>query len=319
VVLAVLAWIAVGGVMSAVSGRPAPRGRLVDIGGRRLRIVCEGQSGEGPDVVFEAGAFGLAADWAEVQRRLALQGVRSCAYDRAGLGYSDPGPSPRDGLAIERDLQRLLAAAGERPPFVLVGHSMAGLHLRLFAGLNPGRVAGLVLVDADTPEESETRPAKATLAGFTVVSRLAAFSATFGALKPLAFLGDTIGLPAHAAAEKRWAFTSAGHNRTGAAEVDLWTRTAEQAKAAGQLDPSLPVVAVTADHHSADEQSLLTAHARAARRGEAWNVPSASHATLLGSVHAAEIVRAIEFVRAASEEEAGAHALASTVVFRPRG
>eukprot|EP01030_Chromulinospumella_sphaerica_P033167 gene33167-34000_t len=94
--LALLLSIALGGLVSAFSAT-SPPGRLVDIGGRRLNLVCAGpEQADGPLVVFEAGAFGLSADFGAVQEGLAAKGVRSCAYDRAGLGRSDPGPSPRD-------------------------------------------------------------------------------------------------------------------------------------------------------------------------------------------------------------------------------
>ena len=73
---------------------------MVDIGGRSLRIVCEvPRDGRFPTAILESGAFGFSADWAEVQTVLAARGIRSWAYDRAGLGHSDPGPSPRDGAA----------------------------------------------------------------------------------------------------------------------------------------------------------------------------------------------------------------------------
>ena len=117
------------------------RGERFSIGDdRRLRAVRAGPArSDRPLVVLEAGAFGFSADWAAVQARLADQGVRSLAYDRAGLGYSDPGPEPRDSLAIAVDLERLLASIGETGPLILCGHSMAGLHVRLFAARNPGR------------------------------------------------------------------------------------------------------------------------------------------------------------------------------------
>ena len=102
-----------------------------------MHLICEGPKGAGPTVLFEAGAFGFSADWGVVQEQLAAQGLRACAYDRAGMGLSDPGPQPRDGLAVVGDLERLLAAAHEKGPFILVGHSMAGLYLRLFANRNP--------------------------------------------------------------------------------------------------------------------------------------------------------------------------------------
>src|SRR5690349_11738547 len=98
------------------------RGEFVDIGARRLRVVRAGPAAAEPLILLECGAFGCAADWAVVQERLAAQGLRSLAYDRAGLGYSDAGPIPRDGAAVVADLEALLAAQGETGPMVLVGH-----------------------------------------------------------------------------------------------------------------------------------------------------------------------------------------------------
>src|SRR5690606_3957208 len=135
---------------------PAGRGHRFDIGGRRLRLVAAGERGPGPTILLESGSFGCAADWAEVQKRLAAKGLYSLAYDRAGLGLSDPGPNPGAGRAIGDDLAALLAAAGEAGPFILVGHSMAGLMVRLFAARRPKDVRGLVLVDATTPESMDS-------------------------------------------------------------------------------------------------------------------------------------------------------------------
>ena len=83
----------------AKAGFHPTRGQLVDIGGRRLRMVRAGPQGAEPLILLECGAFGCAADWAEVQHRLATKGLASLAYDRAGLGFSEPGPKPRDGAA----------------------------------------------------------------------------------------------------------------------------------------------------------------------------------------------------------------------------
>ena len=128
------------------------RGELIEIGGRSLRVVRAGPADARPLVVLEHGAFGCAADWAVVQERLAAKGFRSLAYDRAGLGHSDPGPTPRDGRAIVSDLAALLRTLDERDPVVVVGHSMGGLMVRLFALTHPDRVLGVVLVDAVTPD-----------------------------------------------------------------------------------------------------------------------------------------------------------------------
>ncbi|HEY2710412.1 MAG TPA: alpha/beta fold hydrolase, partial [Caulobacteraceae bacterium] len=103
--------------------------------------------GEGsPTVVFAAGLNGTALHWARVQPAIALR-TRTVAFDKAGMGFSDPGPMPRTASAVVQDLRRALAAAGIPPPYVLVGHSQGGPQMRLFAFCHPHEVAGLVMVD----------------------------------------------------------------------------------------------------------------------------------------------------------------------------
>jgi pimeloyl-ACP methyl ester carboxylesterase len=284
------------------AGAPEPRGAFVDIGGRRLRIVCEGPKGPGPTVVLESGAFGFAADWGAVQAGLAAEGVRSCAYDRAGMGYYDPGPAPRDGVAGVEDLEKLLAASGETAPYVLAGHSMAGLRIWLFARRNPDKTAGLVFVDATTPQVSATSSGQAFLKQFGQASHLAAWAASVGLLKPLSFMGDTIGLPPQAAAEKHWAFANARHNRTSAEEVSQWAQAAEQAAASGPLDPDLPVAVVTAGHSPVNWRNLQASPANLSRHGYVASVEHANHASLLGQKFCGAIVKGIDVVRAAAAE-----------------
>lgn len=279
------------------------RGRFVDIGGRRMRIVCEGPRGNGPTVVLESGAFGFSADWAAVQARLTAEGVHSCAYDRAGLGYSDPGPDPRDGLAVASDLERLLAAADEPGPYILVGHSMAGLYVRLFTGRNPDKVRGVVLVDAATPE-AQGPQMQHFLDAFGAVSRLAGWGASLGLLKPFEFAGDTIGLTGRAAEEKRRAFGDGPHNRAAADEVDHWAVTAEEARKFGLYDPDLPVAVVTAGRGPQSWKGMEAEPARRSRHGYYRNVPDAAHATVLGERFADEVVAAIDHVRAAVAQDA---------------
>ena len=310
IVLGMIAYIAVGGAMSALAGSPHPRGKFYDIGGgRRLHMVCAGPArGDGPTVLFEAGAFGFSADWGVVQERLAAQGVRSCAYDRAGLGFSDPGPAPRDGLAIVGDLEKLLAVSGERGPFILCGHSMAGLHVRLFAARNPAKVAGIILVDATTPEAMDTPMVRQFVGQFANLSRLAAWGAQGGLFKPLAGTGlaDKIGLDGAAAAEKRWAFAHGAHNAWAAEEVRQWPLTAKEAREAGPLNPDWPVAVITAGaaNGRAGWKDVQTAPARASHHGFVEHVNGAGHATLLGVAHADEIIRGINHVRGAISAEA---------------
>ena len=155
---------------------PPPRGEFIEIDGRRMHVVRAGLKSAAPTVLLEAGSFGFSADWAAVQARLAALGCYSFAYDRAGMGLSAPGPAPRDSRAIVADLEKLLAAAGETGPFILVGHSMAGLHVHLFAGRNPGMIAGLVLVDAVTPAAAAEPVARRWAAQYVKLSKAAAWA-----------------------------------------------------------------------------------------------------------------------------------------------
>jgi len=119
-------------------------GRSFDIGGRSLNIYCSGQGA--PTVILESNWGAPGFSWVYIQRQIA-KFTRACWYDRAGYGWSDPGPFPNHSDAIARDLHKLLQASGNRPPFVLVGHAMGAFHIRVFRGYYPSEVAGLVFVD----------------------------------------------------------------------------------------------------------------------------------------------------------------------------
>lgn len=127
-----------------------PPGQRIDIGGHRLHLHCAGQGA--PTVWLEAGLGNDVNHWSGVFDALAAR-QRTCAYDRAGLGWSDAGPMPRDADQIVDEAVRLLRASGEPPPYLLVGHSNGGAYVRLIAAALPGQVAGLVLVDP-----SQTHP-----------------------------------------------------------------------------------------------------------------------------------------------------------------
>src|SRR5262245_3014805 len=129
---------------------PAPPGRLVDIGGLRLHLNAAG-SGK-PLVVFDAALGGSSISWTLVQP-LVSGFARTCVYDRAGFGWSDRGPLPRTAGRAADELRIALDRAGERPPFLLVGHSFGGLVTRIFAARYRSDVAGLVLVDPAQPED----------------------------------------------------------------------------------------------------------------------------------------------------------------------
>ncbi len=122
-----------------------PPGRLIDVGGYRLHLQCVGTGS--PAVVLDAGLGGTSLDWNLVQAEMG-QTTQVCAYDRAGMGWSDPGPQPRTPGQIARELHTLLTKAGVPGPYVLVGQSLGGKNVRMFARQYPDQVAGMVLVDA---------------------------------------------------------------------------------------------------------------------------------------------------------------------------
>src|SRR3989344_5584329 len=112
--------------------------------GRRLNLYCVGEGR--PTVILDCGLGESTLTWAKVQPAIART-TRVCSYDRAGYAFSDPGPFPRDAQHIVADLQQLLRAADLAPPYVLVGHSLTGQTMRLFASREPASTAALVLVD----------------------------------------------------------------------------------------------------------------------------------------------------------------------------
>lgn len=304
ILLAVLvlaaAWGAAAVAAEVASRSGKPRGEMIDIGGRKLRLVCEGPRSSKPVVWMEAGAFSGAADFAAIQQKLTAKGLRSCAYDRAGMGYSDVGPSPRDGDAITADLEKLIAASGETGPFVMMGHSMAGLYVRQYALRNPDKVVGLVLLDAVTPEMIGLDGAQKFVDGMTGIARL---GAVVGPLKaPLYLMGDRIGLPPAGKAEKRRGFISARQSRAAYAEVLSWRAAAEQAKAAGELKPEWPVAVITAGSLSGRMEgwnAVRQAPARGSRAGSIDNVEAASHTTMLGLTYGDRVVAGVDRVLAA--------------------
>jgi pimeloyl-ACP methyl ester carboxylesterase len=138
---------------SPVSARSGTFNGPVDIDGRSLHLRCQGEGS--PTVILEAGGFGTPSDvWGAVMPQVAAV-TRVCRYDRANnqTGRSDPAPTPRTAADIVADLHTLLETADVPGPYVLVGPSVAGLFVRLYAATYPDDVAGLVLVDASHEEQ----------------------------------------------------------------------------------------------------------------------------------------------------------------------
>ncbi|MFN0069487.1 MAG: alpha/beta hydrolase [Limisphaerales bacterium] len=148
-----------------------PPGRLVDVGGHRLHVHVRGAGS--PTVVIDAGLSGASYDWETVAGGIASF-AQVCTYDRAGYGWSDSGPRPRTTQHVVEELRSLLANAGLRPPFVLLGHSWGGLNLRYFASRHPDEVVGLILVDAlNTDLDMRAEMDGSTPLLYTVLNHLA--------------------------------------------------------------------------------------------------------------------------------------------------
>jgi pimeloyl-ACP methyl ester carboxylesterase len=280
----------------------AVRGEFIDVGGRCLRCVRSGPVAAEPLIVLEHGAFGCASDWAVVQERLAAKGLSSLAYDRAGLGHSDPGPQPRDGRAIVADLASLLRALDERRPVVLVGHSMGGLMVRLFALTHPDRVLGVVLVDAVTPDIMRLPAGPSAVRSFWRLLRLARFAARFGLMHPVSLVTHNfIGLTDEARAEKRRIHGSARHAYWATEEVEQWPVTSRECDEA-EFPPALPIAVITAgaERSAPVLKSVQAVPALASRHGYVEHVAGAKHASLLGLRFADPIVRGVEQVLAAA-------------------
>ncbi len=140
--------------------RYARPGALVPVEGHRLNLYCVGSGS--PAVVFDSGWEDWAPVWAIVQPEVA-KWTRACSYDRAGAGFSDPGPMPRTSVRIADELRQALHNAHVQGPYILVGHAFGGDNVRTFAMRYPEELAGLVLVEADVTSSPEERQGQARL------------------------------------------------------------------------------------------------------------------------------------------------------------
>jgi pimeloyl-ACP methyl ester carboxylesterase len=129
-----------------------PPGKMVAVGGYRLHINCSGIGS--PTVVIESGWGDSSASWGWVQPDVART-TRVCSYDRAGMGWSEASPQPRTAREFAKELHTLLVNANEPGPYVLVGHSLGGYTVRVYAHDYPAEVSGLVLVDPQNLSASE--------------------------------------------------------------------------------------------------------------------------------------------------------------------
>lgn len=222
-VAGIVALVLMAVVLAAAIGRARirrshrPTGRLVMVAGTRLHVVRRGPT-DGPIVVLVAGVGGVAAGWSGIQGRLD-QSIASLAYDRAGLGWSEPAPGPRTIDALADELLALLHADGIVDPVIVVGHSLGGIVARRLAARHPGSVSGIVLVDSAHEEQYERIPEVRRVAR-RMVSVPAAVSWLMGVLSVLRRPPLEGRLPGSDADEVRAAMSvSSAHLPTAMAEM----------------------------------------------------------------------------------------------------
>ncbi len=223
--------------------RQNPRpGQLVDVGGYCMHLYCIGQGS--PTVVFDSGLGDTWLVWYKVQPPIA-QFTRVCSYDHAGLGWSDPSPNRRTSRVIAEELHTLLHKAGMTGPFVLAGHSMGGMSVRMYASLFPAEVAGVILVDSTHPDLPKRFPPEVTKfnAGLIRRERLTVEIMPIGIPRLLGWCGNG---PTGDQAMLRTVNCRSGHWREHLAEHESFDESAEEVRRAGTLG-SIPLVVLSHD------------------------------------------------------------------------
>jgi pimeloyl-ACP methyl ester carboxylesterase len=236
--------LALGAILMAACGGSKVPARLTTLNGHQVEVATAGAGGSAT-VVFEAGLGNDWTPWDEVANRVS-QHARVFAYSRPGYGASERTESPRDPRQIVVELRTLLASEGYAPPYVLVGHSMGGTYMELFAKSHPDEVAGAVLVD---PRHRD----------FLVTCEAARL--------------DECGIPEDVLQQQQQAQI---------AEYHAFTLASEQIQAAGAFG-AYPLRVLTATSHPVSAarealwESMLRSLAAESEQGEQVIVPGASH------------------------------------------
>ena len=242
-ILVVTTWSAGAVVKSNLRKQnPAP-GQMVNVDGRGMHIYCTGEGS--PTVILAAGLDDFSIFWSQVQPEIAKV-TRICSYDRAGLGWSEPGSSPRTSGMMVDELHALLINAKVDPPYVLVGHSFGGALMRLYAHNYPDEVAGMVLVDA-APDELFVRvPSwRNAIEGKLGLYRTLAPLSSFGLL---AFTPGSIpnrGMPEDVLAQYRAIAVSTDYFRTGVAENEAFESNLTEVRNANVSLRDMPLILIS--------------------------------------------------------------------------
>lgn len=294
---------------SDARANPAP-GQLVGVAGRSMHLQCDGENLDGrPTVILEQGGAGSSLAWFLIQPELA-RSTRVCAYDRAGLGWSEPGPRPRHGRQIAEELRSLLGSAGVPGPYALIGWSYGGLFVRAYAARYPEDVVALALLDATHPDQwTGTEEGKAQYAADSWTYRLARVMARLGVFRfvPTPLTEPPPGMPPSLTAGWRAVYGTVRVWDTVDAESEAILETMDQVRHAGGL-ADLPLVVVSAGEHVRADPTWASYQADLATlssRSHHVVVEGATHASLWSDPgHArrtvAEILTLVQEARAAA-------------------
>jgi len=219
-------------------------GKRVDVGGRKMHIDCTGDGG--PTVILDSGLGDSYLSWRKVQPEIA-KSTRVCSYDRAGLGYSDSSSQPRTSKVIAEEWHALLQTANISPPYVIVGHSMAGYDVRVYTSMYLKEIVGMVLVDASHPDQEDRFPRelKNLEGSWHREAQFIAYTMPFGIPRLLGLCNDD---PSSRAADCNWR-----SSREQLAEIQFFPESAAEAAATGSLgDLPLAVLSHDPDKPSSD-------------------------------------------------------------------
>jgi pimeloyl-ACP methyl ester carboxylesterase len=226
-------------------------GQRVDIGGRSINVHCIGAGS--PTVILDSGGSAPGYSNVPLQRRIAKE-TRTCWFDRAGLGWSDPSPIAQTSAAIAADLHSALSAAKIAPPYILVGQSFSGFNVRLFARSFPGEVAGIVLADSVHEDQRQYEP-RSTLAPANrlpplfraIVCRAAPLAKNVGLIR-LMVSGENSRISEGFSKEEAQILHRLEAQPKAvatAASCNVWEKSAAEARLAGHLG-DIPMVVLTA-------------------------------------------------------------------------
>jgi pimeloyl-ACP methyl ester carboxylesterase len=301
--LALLVALVIGAIYQAIATEidqreafPAP-GEMVAVGEHRLHLNCVGQGS--PTVVLDAGWGYTSVEWSAWVQPEVAEHTRVCAYDRAGMGWSEPEPGPPNATQTAQELHALLQEADEEGPYVLVGHSLAGLYSRIYAERYPEEVAGMVLVDSSHPHQFEGSGLALTIN--RVVGVLGPLIAWTGIPRVFNLYPSNPELPPLQREQSDSLYYTTPHQVAVFEEMGTIPETMEKARGRGTIGEK-PLMVVSAEDHDAQTGALQEELTALSSNSTQRVVEGSTHLSLVvDRGHAGqtseEIVEVVEAVR----------------------